>query len=72
MIGHAHLVQLSFDRADVEVMAPLDMVQSETVIFQDPDYITVRPVEGATWHIALYTSKSVVSDLDGRRNRLIC
>lgn len=64
-------MQLAFDSTDVEVMTTFDMIQSEAVVFQDPDNITVRPVESTTRHSILHASKSVVSNLNGRRNRFV-
>lgn len=59
------------DGTNVEIVAPFDMIQAEAVVFQDSDDIMVRPVKNAMRHSALHSGKSVIPNLNGRRDRFV-
>ena len=53
------------------MMASFYVIQAESVVFQNPNHIAVAPVESAARHTALQSCKSVVFNLNWRRNRLV-
>ncbi len=67
----AYLMQFSIYTAGVIVMTSFDVIEDESIFFQDSDNFVERPIENPIRHRTLYIRKAVVLHFEWRWDRLI-